>query len=226
MRVLGIETSSRRGSVALVEDGHVVARASHAELNAHAERLGSLLEAVLAEAGWDKSTLERVAVGVGPGSFTGLRVGIAFAQGIALGLGLELSGLGSLRAMADACPAEVTGVRLALLDARRGEVFAAAYDESGRERLAPLALARETALRTLLERLGPEVVLLGEVVAELGPGPEARVHRSDSTDLPDATAVARLALEASANASFIEPLYVRDAGATPQALVPSPFRRD
>jgi len=225
MRVLGIETSSRRGSVALAEDDRVVARATHAELNAHAERLGSLLESALAEAGWEKSSLGRVAVGVGPGSFTGLRVGIAFAQGIALGLGLPLSGMGSLRAMAEACPPDVAGLRVALLDARRGEVFVAAYDAAGKEHLAPLALPRETALGTLLERLGPDVVLLGEVVAELDPTPGARLHRSDPTDLPDAAAVARLAFRAAESAPFVEPLYVRDAGATPQALVPSPFRR-
>jgi len=224
MRVLGIETSSRRGSVALAEDDRVVARASPTELNAHAEQLGPLLERVLSEAGWDKQTLERVAVGVGPGSFTGLRVGIAFAQGIALGLGIPLVGLGSLRVMSAACP--LPGVRVPLLDARRGEVFAAAYDAAGEEQLAPVALARESALTTLAERLGREVVLLGEVVAELRPGASAAVHRSEGTDLPDAGALALQAVGPAGSTPFVEPLYVRDAGATPQALVPSPFRRD
>src|SRR5258706_8847589 len=90
MRLLGIETSSRRGSVALVENDRVVARAAHEKLNAHAEELARLLDEVIADSGWSRRSFDRVAVGMGPGSFTGVRVGVAFAEGIAVGLGIEL----------------------------------------------------------------------------------------------------------------------------------------
>lgn len=219
MRVLGIETSSRRGSVALVEAGRLVAYGSHEQLNAHAERLLPLVDQVLAEAGWDKRSLERIAVGIGPGSFTGLRVGIAFAQGVSLGLGIGLVGVGSLEAMARAVPRETPGTRVALLDARRGEVFAAAYSETGEQRLEPRAIARDAAIAELAGLIGPGAVLLGEVVRELGGSGPQLPH----ADLPDALGVALLGAERTP-AGEVEPLYVRDAGATPQVLPESPFR--
>lgn len=221
VRLLCIETSSRRGSVVLAEGPTLVARATHAELNAHAEQLRPLLERVLAEAGWQRSSLERIGVGMGPGSFTGLRVGIAFAQGIALGLGIPLVGVGSLEAMARACPPEVGSPRIALLDARREEVFAQAFDRAAAPLSAAEALPRASALQALLARF-PGARFLGEMAGALG-APDA--FRSETSDLPDASGVALLALEREPAESLLEPLYVRDAGATPQALPPSPLSR-
>ncbi len=218
MRVLGIETASRRGSVALVEDDRVLASATHSELNAHAERLLPLLERVLAEAGLGRQDIGRIAVGVGPGSFTGLRVGIAFGQGLALGLGVPVVGVGSLAAMAAAGRG---ALRLALLDARRGEVFAAAYDATGRELLAPLALARETAIAEAAGRLEGEPELVGEVAAELPGGAGAR--RDELSDLPHAIWTARLGAQLTSEAAPAEPHYARDAGAVRPELPPSPL---
>jgi len=213
VRVLGIETSSRRGSVALLERGQVVATASHEELNAHAERLLPLIDRALAEAGWSRATLERVAVGVGPGSFTGLRVGIALGQGIAVGLGIDLVGVGSLRAMAAAVPSDRPGSRWALLDARRGEIFLAAYDQGGNELLAPVAIPPADIESRMAEVSAPETrILLGEVLEVLPSTSGARL-RSHETDLPHASAVARLGELATPAEAGVEPLYVRDAGA-------------
>ena len=220
MRLLCIETSSRRGSVALAEGPRVVAARSHSEQAAHAERLRPLLDELLSEAGWSKKSLERVGVGMGPGSFTGLRVGIAFAQGIALGLEIPWVGVGSLAAMARACPPEAGPIRVALLDARRQEVFAQAFSASGAALSEAEALPRADALRLLGARF-PGALFLGEVAAELG---AERAYRSESTDLPDARGVAVLAAELEPAESIPEPLYVRDSGATPQALPPSPFQ--
>jgi tRNA A37 threonylcarbamoyladenosine modification protein TsaB len=108
-----------------------------------------------------------------------------------------------------------------LLDARRGEVFAAAYDHSGRELQPPRALPRESALEILTAELGEGLLLLGEVAAELGGTP----HGSELSRLPDAVGAALLASDRAPDQSIVEPLYVRDAGATPQALPPSPFGR-
>ena len=187
--------------------------ASHEELNAHAERVLPLIDRALAEVGWSRSSLDRVAVGVGPGSFTGLRVGIALGQGMALGLGVELVGIGSLRAMAEAVPRELAGVRWALLDARRGEIFAAAYGEHGQELRAPAVIpAPELALRIAeMSPPGPRL-LLGEVLDAL-PSPGGTPFRSHETDLPHAASVARLGESAVATEAAVEPLYVRDAGA-------------
>jgi tRNA threonylcarbamoyladenosine biosynthesis protein TsaB len=221
MRVLGIETSSRRGSVALLDGEELVARAAHVEPNAHAEQLAPLLERVLADAGCSKASLDRIGVGMGPGSFTGLRVGIAFAQGIALGLDIPLIGVSSLQAMSLPCPPSVTGLRVPLLDARRGEVFAAAYAANGEERLAPCALPRATVLGVLGGLLGTELALLGEVVAELGA--TAACGADELTLLPDAVGAALLAARAELGSSLTDPQYVRDAGATPGPMPPSPF---
>jgi tRNA threonylcarbamoyladenosine biosynthesis protein TsaB len=211
VRVLGIETSSRRGSVALVEQGELVLALSHEELNAHAERLLPLIDQALAETGWSRASLERVAVGVGPGSFTGLRVGIALGQGIAVGLGIDLVGIGSLRAMAAAVPSDQPGSRWALLDARRGEIFLAAYDQGGNELLPAMAIPPADIQSRMSEVSAPEPrLLLGEVLEVLSvAGTRFRSHESD---LPHASAVARLG-EFAEPAGGIEPLYVRDAGA-------------
>lgn len=100
----------------MLDDGRVLASAEHSDLNAHAERLLPLLEEVFAQAKLTRHDVHRVAVGIGPGSFTGLRVGIALGQGLGLGLGIPVVGVGSLAALAAAGNG---AVRLALLDARR-----------------------------------------------------------------------------------------------------------
>jgi tRNA threonylcarbamoyladenosine biosynthesis protein TsaB len=110
----------------------------------HTARLLPLAATLLDDAGLSWSDLELIAVGLGPGTFTGLRIGIATARGLAAATGAALVGLGTLPVLAaGAGPGRV----LAVIDARRGEVFAAGY-EDGREVIAPAALA-PTALADL-----------------------------------------------------------------------------
>ncbi len=221
MRVLGIETSTaQRGSVALVDAGQLVAAASHTRPNAHAELILPLVEQVLGEAGWARSSLELVAVGIGPGSFTGLRIGIALAQGIAMGLGIPVVGVGSLRAMAAAVPPDRVGTRLPLLDARRNELFCAAYDAAGLELLRPQALPRDSAPFTLRELAPGMAVFSGGVCAELG---IASAYRSPEADLPHAAFTAAVGATLDPALAPAEPLYVRDADAIKPDLPPSPF---
>ena len=109
MRVLGIETSTSQTAVALVEQGKLVVGRSLARPKQSAERLLPMIAELLAEAGWQRRDIERIGVSVGPGSFTGLRIGIACAQGLSLGLGVPLVGVTSLRAMARAVPEASAG---------------------------------------------------------------------------------------------------------------------
>jgi tRNA threonylcarbamoyladenosine biosynthesis protein TsaB len=216
MRVLGIETSSRRGTVALLDGDHPVIALAHEERNAHAERMLPLVERALAEAGWTKSQLQRIGVGVGPGSFTGVRVGIALAQGLALGLSVPLVGVTSLAAMAAAVPRHVRGPRVPLLDARRNELFWARYGEDGEEMAAPGTLARAAVAKI---RTG--AVVIGEVCDDLG---IVEAWRSSATDLPHAQFVALLTSQATPDGLPVEPLYAREADAVkprepPDALV-------
>jgi tRNA threonylcarbamoyladenosine biosynthesis protein TsaB len=222
VRVLAIETSTRRGSVALTLDGNVLATLEHEEPSAHAERILGLIEQALAGAGWTRGSLDRLAVGVGPGSFTGLRVGIALAQGIALGLDRPLVGIGSLRAMASGVGMEDARVRIAVLDARRGELFVAAYAADGRELFAPSALPAAAARQELGAALsGQAAVMVGESAADLGGDWPAL--RGATLDLPHATTVARLGTLIDPAVAPADPVYVRGSGAIIPNLPPSPL---
>jgi tRNA threonylcarbamoyladenosine biosynthesis protein TsaB len=213
VRVLGIETSTSQAGVALLEGGQLVLARASARPKQSAERLLPLIAELLAEAGWQVSSLDRLGVSVGPGSFTGLRVGIACAQGLSLGLDIPLVGVTSLAAMARAAPPSLVGLRVPLLDARRAEVFAAAYEPGPRaaERLAPLALPAESAPATLAERLGPSLLWLGSGLRLAGL--EAGFSSAE-TDEPSAWAVGLLAEELDPGEHPPIPVYVRDAGAT------------
>jgi tRNA threonylcarbamoyladenosine biosynthesis protein TsaB len=166
--------------------------------------------------------VDRIAVGTGPGSFTGLRVGIALAQGLALGLDRPLLGVGSLRALARGVPATMPGDRVAVLDARRDELFVAAYTALGAERLPTRALPRETARATLLGELEEgSFILVGKEAPALGA--KQRTLRRHDLDLPHARWTAVLGAELELEAAPAEPDYVRGPGATLPELPPSPL---
>lgn len=163
MIVLGIDTATSSTAVALrLADGSTLQarddpdRTQPPRRPGHTTRLLPMVDELLTRANIGWRALERIAVGLGPGTFTGLRVGVATARGLAQSLGIELVGCSSLRALAEGGrtgieatdPASLGGTSvLAVLDARRGEVFAAAYlladRESAEERVAPRALAPE-----------------------------------------------------------------------------------
>ncbi|MEM9784150.1 MAG: tRNA (adenosine(37)-N6)-threonylcarbamoyltransferase complex dimerization subunit type 1 TsaB [Pseudomonadota bacterium] len=98
--ILGIDTSAGRCGVALVSDGMVLAELSEVMERGHAERLFPLIEAVLQQAGAAVQDLKRIAVCTGPGSFTGLRIGVAAARGLALGRGVPAIGITRFEAVA------------------------------------------------------------------------------------------------------------------------------
>jgi tRNA threonylcarbamoyladenosine biosynthesis protein TsaB len=232
--VLGLETSSPRGSVALLDSGRLLAAAWHDEPNAHGERLLGLVDCVFSAAGRNPTELARVAVGRGPGSFTGLRVGLAIAQGIGSGLGIPAVGIGSLRAMAAAMPEDLSGSRWPILDARRGELFIGCYSENGIELVSPRAVPRRgisQSIRLLLSTLdAPSSTnwLLGNAVGEIpelaGELSEFQRHSSDVTDWPGAAAVGRVASD-PAEVGPASPEYLRDADAVLPRLPNCPLNQ-
>jgi tRNA threonylcarbamoyladenosine biosynthesis protein TsaB len=138
--VVGIDTASP-STVAgvLLADGRVVETRDdppEGSRGEHAARLLALLEEALVQADAEWYDVDRIAVGIGPGGFTGLRIGIATARALAQGYDVALVPVGSLAALA----AGARGTVAAVLDARRGEVFAGVW-EDGRELAAPAALA-------------------------------------------------------------------------------------
>jgi tRNA threonylcarbamoyladenosine biosynthesis protein TsaB len=225
VRVLGIDTSASstgKASVALLESGKLVASLEHAQPKQSAERLLPLIAELLALAGWSRGSLERLGVAVGPGSFTGLRIGIACAQGLALGLGVPIVGVTSLRAMARAVPDDVVGVRCAVLDARRGEVFVAAHRSgpAAHEVLAARALPVESARATIEAELGEPPLWIGTGLVLLG---LTASHESATSNEPHASAVGLLAEELEPAEHPPLPVYIRDAGATlPNLGAPTP----
>jgi tRNA threonylcarbamoyladenosine biosynthesis protein TsaB len=143
MIVLGIDTATSATAVALrLREGTTLQARDdprEGEHPGHATRLLALADDVLTRGGVGWDALERIAVGIGPGRFTGLRVGVATARALAHSLGVELAGVSSLRALAHGAAGEYPGrALLAVIDARRGEAFAAAYAQRASEPLSEL----------------------------------------------------------------------------------------
>lgn len=115
--------------------------------------LGQIDRAVAAAGGW--SAVDRIAVGVGPGSFTGLRIGIATAKGLATARALPAVGVCTLDALGRGLGGGGDGEGLAVIDARRGEVFAALYSAEGERLQEPFAASPEKLVGRIAERSSP-----------------------------------------------------------------------
>jgi tRNA threonylcarbamoyladenosine biosynthesis protein TsaB len=156
--ILAFDTATPSTAVAVwAPDGPQVERRDDpapGERPRHGERLLGLIEAALADAGAGWQDIGRLAVGVGPGGFTGLRLGVATARALAQARGLPLVGVSSLQALADGAGADRVA---AVIDARRGEVFAAAW-ERGAPLLAPAALSPDA----LAARLPAATLAVGD----------------------------------------------------------------
>ncbi|MFI4936265.1 MAG: tRNA (adenosine(37)-N6)-threonylcarbamoyltransferase complex dimerization subunit type 1 TsaB [Caulobacterales bacterium] len=204
MTTLVIDTCLAACQVAVARDGQVIAERSEPMLRGHQERLASMAAEAMADAGLAFSGLTRIAVTIGPGSFTGLRIGLAFAKGLRLATGAGLVGIGTLEALAASAGGQ--GRAAGVIDARRGLVYLQAF-EAGRPLMAPDVLPIASAAARLAE-LAPD----GEIVA-IGPGAAllegfvdaAKVHVIAAADL---ATLARLA-ERTAPAANVRPLYLR-----------------
>lgn len=213
MRLLAFETATRRLSVALWQDGAIVERAEDLA-NGGSERLLPWVHELLAEAGFALTGIDGIALGAGPGGFTGLRLACGVAQGLAYGLDLPVVVVSSLEALALA-----SGERdvWACLDARMNEVYGAAYRVDGDrvvQQMAPVCVPPANApVPAFRGGCGA-----GDGFAAYGPlllarKPDLRTVRADV--FPTAAAVLRLAAprfgcgDAVAAASA-QPIYVRD----------------
>jgi tRNA threonylcarbamoyladenosine biosynthesis protein TsaB len=181
----------------------------------HQERLAPMVRELMAGANAPFSALDRIGVTVGPGSFTGLRVGLAFAKGLGLALGRPVVGVGVLHALARA--AAPAGPAAAVIDAGRGRVYLQLFE--GAEPLgAPDVLASDEALARLVQAFPDgDFTLCGPGAALLAPTwPAARLAASD---VPDPVVVARLA--AAGPPGPATPLYLRPPDAIPKAQRPA-----
>ena len=174
MRTLVIDTATAACSIALIEDGHVVARIHEVVSRGHVERLLPMIADLP-----DGGHAERIAVDCGPGSFTGLRVGIAAARGLGLGWGVPVHGYSSTTLLAAAALIQVPCPALAVvLEAGHGEVFMQVFDSS-LATLRPLASLKPEAAIAALAGLRA----VGNGVARLLAA-DPSLHATDA--LPDA----------------------------------------
>jgi tRNA threonylcarbamoyladenosine biosynthesis protein TsaB len=223
MRLAAIDSSTALGSVALFEDGVLVAEDSRRVSQAHGESLLPMMSALFDRLGWTARDVARWGVGVGPGSFTGLRIAVATAKGIALATGAELVGVTSLDALAHglgdarrdpargACTTEEAVV--SVVAGGKGEVFVQVR-RGGAQLLGPVHVrAAEVGARVRQAVSGGSVVVVGEVASELDwsqLGADVRRVVEPPHDLPRASSVGRIALGRPAeDADALEPVYVR-----------------
>jgi tRNA threonylcarbamoyladenosine biosynthesis protein TsaB len=163
MRVLGIDTATAVASVALVEDGKLVAeeiQSNRENLSArtgalprgnHAEIVISLIQSVLTKAATSNADLSGIAVSIGPGSFTGVRIGLATAKGIAYEGGLPIVGVSTLQANA-ARVTDFEGIICSLLDARKSEVYFALFSREAHQ-IKRITIDAVTSLDALLDQI-------------------------------------------------------------------------
>ncbi|MGH7386409.1 MAG: tRNA (adenosine(37)-N6)-threonylcarbamoyltransferase complex dimerization subunit type 1 TsaB, partial [Candidatus Rokuibacteriota bacterium] len=126
MRLLALETATLAGGAALLDDGRLVGEIRLNIALTHSERLMAVVDRLLQDCGGDARSLDALAVSVGPGSFTGLRVGAATAKGLALALEIPVAPVPTLDALAATLPFADAPV-CPLLDARKGEVYCCLY---------------------------------------------------------------------------------------------------
>jgi tRNA threonylcarbamoyl adenosine modification protein YeaZ len=199
--ILAIDTSAAQCAVALIGAGDPVAERQPME-RGHAEHLFPMIESVLATAGATYSGLSRIAVCTGPGSFTGVRIGVAAARGLALGRGIPVIGISRFEAVA----AEAGGPVAVCLAARGGAVYLQGFDADG----APLAPPRMVGEAALAASIPPGCARFAGDAAALMAGESALLPQG----LPDPAIVARLAADRTPG-PLPAPLYLRGADADP-----------
>ncbi|MHB2266684.1 tRNA (adenosine(37)-N6)-threonylcarbamoyltransferase complex dimerization subunit type 1 TsaB [Aliihoeflea sp. PC F10.4] len=213
MIILAIDTSANL-CAACVYDTAERGRAVRDLGKGHAEHLMAVIDEALDKAGVTFADLGAVAVCVGPGSFTGIRVGVSAARGLALALGIPAIGVTTLEALAFEARGRFSGrAVLAALDGGRGEIHAALYDAEGRELAEPAALDAGAALALACEY---KAVVTGSAADALQALALEALDVASRAATADIAAYAALAAKKPLDGSRPAPLYLRGADAKVQ----------
>jgi len=217
MNLLAIETSTEACSAAVLAGEQLIARSEIAPRR-HAELLLPMCDQVLAEAGLSRKALDAIAVGRGPGAFTGVRLAISAAQGIALALDIPVIPVSSLAALAMQAPEDDANI-LAVIDARMGEIYSAAFrrDGDGIAMIVEESVGLASALQLPVSPTGWNVIGSGwttyhdALAAVLSVSP----RWAEGDRYPQAIDVARLAAPIAASGGGVSadqalPVYLRD----------------
>ncbi|MGE0825123.1 MAG: tRNA (adenosine(37)-N6)-threonylcarbamoyltransferase complex dimerization subunit type 1 TsaB [Candidatus Binatia bacterium] len=224
MRVLGIDTATQIASVGIVADGDGVAEASTTAVSSHTETLLPLLQATLFQARLSLSDLDAIGVSVGPGSFTGLRIALGTAKGLAYAMGQKVVGIPTLEALAHTV-GDWVGLVCPLLDARKHEVYGALFRRSASGDLQKIVPEQVLSPASFLAQIREECLFLGDGVDRYGEtirqgcGPLAHLLPF-ATHHPRGAVVARLAWEKLRRGewdtlSTLGPMYLR----SPEAVL-------
>lgn len=228
MILLALDTATESCSAAVSHNGEALARRFERLRRGQAERLVPMIEEVMAEARADYRALDGIAATVGPGSFTGVRVGLAAARGLALAAGVPLIGVSTLEAVAAAVPAAERHGRtvLAALDALRGRLYTQRFASDGAPLSPPAADHADEIAARHDDLAGAVLVGSGAAAIERALGPAAaKPLRSSAPDWPDAATLGRLVwLRATAAGTIaalvrgrVRPLYLNEPGVTPRS---------
>ncbi len=228
--ILALDATSESCSVSLANEGNLVSLCSE-EPRSHAQKLLPMIDQLLKQAAVGLHQLDAIAYGCGPGSFTGLRIGLGVAQGLAYGLNCPLIGVGSLESMALAAALRVDyhgNSLVPVLDARMNEVYWAVYDiewtgenplpiERGAPRLDdPTTAAKEIAQFEGAPDTKRPLIMVGSATALLPAGPDKIERQQVNDTAPLSAAVAHIALNRLAcnranSATDAELTYLRNS---------------
>jgi tRNA threonylcarbamoyladenosine biosynthesis protein TsaB len=217
MYILGIETSTTTGSVAVVSEDSVIAQYSLNIEVTHSERLMTTVDRVLKDTGFTIADMDGYAVAIGPGSFTGLRIGLAAVKGLALVTGKPVAAVPTLQALAWKVPYAAYPV-CPMLDARKNEVYASMYRFDGTTLVHVMAEA-VISLSLLSKRISEKTVFTGEashlfreeIVNLFG---DRALFAPVSAILPSAATVAEIGFDMikngkQADMDSVTPMYIR-----------------
>jgi tRNA threonylcarbamoyl adenosine modification protein YeaZ len=227
MRVLAIDTALGACAVAVLDSGPrgMLASESLPMVRGHAEALMPMIARVMNAAKTRFAELDRIAVTVGPGSFTGLRVGVAAARGIALAAAKPAVGLSTLSAFAAPhIAADGATPLVAAIDARHDHVYMQVFGSGGRTTVQPRMASLHDAVQAA--RAGPARIVgtAAHMIAAAWPNGEPAPALIDQRAAPGIDWVARLGAAASVSQALPKPLYLRAPDAQPQDAARLPRR--
>jgi tRNA threonylcarbamoyladenosine biosynthesis protein TsaB len=222
MNILAFDTALAACTAAVRRDGAVVARAQHMMERGQAEHLVPLIDQVMTGAGLTFAQIDRIAVTVGPGSFTGVRVALATARGLALARRIPVIGLTTgevLAAMAttDAQTIETHALQgiVSLVDSKRGDVYVEVFTTAGTPRGTAVAMSAAHLADWLKQQgLSAPMAVVGDGVAQLAAHEKSRHRVLAHITFPDAGVMAALAAARPVPAAHPVPLYVRPPDVT------------
>lgn len=215
-RALAIETSGRTGSIALVDEGRILVEDKFPHGLQHAAEMVPRIDRLCRERGWSPRDLVELYVSAGPGSFTGLRIGITLAKTLAFATGARIVAVPTIHVLAHNAPPEANEL-IIVLDAKRDQIFTARLHRVD-DSWAEAEPAHLDDLVSMLARAGRPVHLLGDGIPHhqkfIPPGEPGIVLTPPETWRPRAAAVAREGMRLSAAGAFTDPdrlapVYIR-----------------